>query len=82
MYTQMFAYLPDKIAGPSDLAGFMEAPQIGLGNTAAQLGTKETLWDSLRGWTHPPNMASRPTVPPIAIPAIVPSCWGEIRRED
>jgi hypothetical protein len=46
IYTHKQWVFPDTIAGPMDLAGFIEAPQIG-----------------------PANMASNPTVAPMAIPA-------------
>ena len=49
-YTQMEVRSPDTIAGPSDRAGFMEAPVTG-----------------------PPNIASSPTAPPIAIAAASPT---------
>lgn len=49
MYGQAKLRLPVKRAGARDLAGFMDAPEIG-----------------------PANNASRPTVAPIAMPAIMP----------
>ena len=35
-YTQRFSIWPDRMAGASDLAGFMEAPQIGPANMASR----------------------------------------------
>src|SRR3954462_12057340 len=49
MYSQSACRFPLTGAGPSERAGFIDAPEIG-----------------------PPNIASRPTVPPIAIAAASP----------
>ena len=50
MYSHSACRSPLTSAGPTERAGFIEAPEIG-----------------------PPNIASRPTVPPIAIAAASPT---------